>query len=152
MNTLYQTSRSTTLTAMLGAMLGAMFLINFGCTQSSKLSKNPIARGETFFNSYCTSCHGENATGNGPAAEALATRPTDLTQLRINNDGVFPTDKVYATIDGREVLYSHGTRQMPIWGNIWSEKNGKPRREEDVHKQISEIVEYLRSIQQPVGE
>ena len=87
--------------------------------------------------------------GDGPAASALATPPTDLTNLSKMNDGVFPVDRVYATIDGREVMYSHGTRQMPIWGNIWRENNGKPRPEEEVHKQISEIVEYIRSIQQP---
>ncbi len=120
-----------------------------GCSQTGKMGNDPIARGESSFNAYCTSCHGASAIGNGPAAEALTTRPADLTMLRKNNDGVYPADKVYATIDGREVMYSHGTREMPIWGNIWRENNGKPRPEEEVNKQISEIVEYIRSIQQP---
>ena len=129
-----------------GALLLSGYLF-IGCAQSNKLAGDPIARGEASFNAYCTSCHGESATGDGPAAEALTTRPTDLTQLRNNNDGVYPAEKVYATIDGREVLYSHGTREMPIWGNIWREDDGKPRPEEEVLQQISEIVEYLRSIQ-----
>ncbi len=135
------------LSAASALLLSGVLLI--GCSQTNKLGNDPVARGEASFNTYCTSCHGTSATGNGPAAEALTTRPTDLTLLRKNNDGVYPADKVYATIDGREVMYSHGTREMPIWGNIWRENNGKPRPEEEVNKQISEIVEYIRSIQTP---
>lgn len=131
-----------------GLLLGSLVLI-IGCSQSRKLQSDPIAQGKASFDSYCISCHGVSATGDGPVAAALTIRPTDLTQLRNENNGTFPTDKVYSTIDGREVMYSHGTREMPIWGNIWRENNGKPRPEEDVHDQISQIVEYLRSIQAP---
>ena len=129
-------------------MLGSFVLI-LGCSQSRNLPGDPIAQGKASFDSYCISCHGASATGDGPVAAALTVKPTDLTQLRNENDGTFPTEKVYSAIDGREVMYSHGTREMPIWGNIWREDDGKPRREEDVHAQISQIVEYLRSIQAP---
>lgn len=129
-------------------VLGSLVLI-IGCSQTRNLHSDPITQGKASFDSYCTSCHGASATGDGPVAAALTIKPTDLTQLRNDNDGTFPTEMVYSAIDGREVMYSHGTREMPIWGNIWRENDGKPRPEEDVHEQISQIVEYLRSIQAP---
>ncbi len=144
MNAMIMSSRTAVL------LLASLFVIS-SCSQSNKLHRDPVAQGKASFNSYCVSCHGENATGNGPAAEILTVKPTDLTQLKKNNNGRFPADKVYATIDGREVLYSHGTREMPIWGNIWRENDGKPRPEEEVLEQISEIVEYIRSIQHPAS-
>ena len=32
------------------------------------------------------------------------------------NNGVFPTNAVYETIDGLKTIPAHGTREMPIWG------------------------------------
>jgi hypothetical protein len=46
----------------------------------------------------------------------LNKAPADLTRLSQNNGGVFPFAKVYQTIDGREEVAAHGTREMPVWG------------------------------------
>jgi hypothetical protein len=39
-----------------------------------------------------------------------------LTALAKKNGGVFPLNAVYAVIDGRTPIGSHGTREMPVWG------------------------------------
>ena len=109
---------------------------------------DPILQGKQTYDTYCASCHGENARGNGPAIVTLSEAPKDLTQLSRDNDGTFPTEKVYQSIDGRIEFLAHGTREMPIWGNIWSEQDKIQRPEGDITREISEVVEYLRSIQE----
>jgi mono/diheme cytochrome c family protein len=65
----------------------------------------------------CGSCHGETGKGDGPASEALRTRPSDLTVLTKNNDGVFPAQVLYQIVDGRKTLRAHGNYEMPVWGS-----------------------------------
>jgi putative copper resistance protein D len=38
-----------------------------------------IARGATLYAEHCTACHGAEGRGDGPGAQALATKPSDLT-------------------------------------------------------------------------
>ena len=38
-------------------------------------------QGVDLYNQYCSVCHGKDGKGAGPAADALKTRPTDLTQI-----------------------------------------------------------------------
>ncbi len=113
-----------------------------------EVQADPIASGRETFEQHCMSCHGQDAQGNGPAAEILSRPPTNLTLLAQNNEGEFPAERVYRSIDGREAFVAHGTREMPFWGNIWIEEDGVPRPEEEVDREISQVVEYLRSIQQ----
>lgn len=108
---------------------------------------DPIARGRASYESFCMSCHGPEAKGNGPVATLLKVPPPDLTQISRKHNGSFPATMIYEQIDGREDIRAHGTREMPVWGNIWSEKDGVPQSEDDTRRQISELVEYLRSIQ-----
>src|SRR5450759_2539476 len=64
----------------------------------------------------CAVCHGIDAKGSGPLAAQLKTSPTDLTRLAENNGGVLPVSTLYETIDGRQEVKAHGTRDMPAWG------------------------------------
>ena len=64
----------------------------------------------------CVACHGIDGKGTGPLAKVLKTKPADLTTIAKRNNGVFPTNRVYETIDGRQEVKSHGPREMPIWG------------------------------------
>ena len=73
--------------------------------------------GKSEFRSSCASCHGTDAKGKGPVSDQLKIPPPDLTMLAKNNNGVFPTNAVYETIDGLKTIPAHGTREMPIWGN-----------------------------------
>ncbi len=110
--------------------------------------RDPIASGKATYEASCMSCHGTEARGDGPVAELLTIPPADLTQLRKKQGGLFPVDEVYRIIDGREEYRAHGTREMPVWGNIWSDAEGQPIAEEKVERRINELVEYLRSIQE----
>ena len=109
---------------------------------------DPIARGEETYMTYCASCHGPEGKGNGEVAADLDVQPSNLTLLEAQNDGTFPVDSVYQVIDGRKDVEAHGSREMPVWGNIWSEEEGgEPVRREVVETRINELIEYLRTIQ-----
>src|SRR5579872_4983484 len=74
--------------------------------------------GPELYRAYCATCHGADGKGNGPAAEALKTKPADLTALTRNSHGQFPVARVRDTITGDSVVAAHGSREMPIWGPV----------------------------------
>lgn len=74
--------------------------------------------GKVEFESACASCHGANGKGNGPLVSLLTRKPTDLTLLAKNNQGVFPMNRLYEVIDG-EGVPAHGARDMPVWGRAY---------------------------------
>ena len=76
--------------------------------------------GKTEYQSGCAACHGVDGKGTGPVADALKTKPADLTMIAKKNNGVFPFDRIYGIIDGREEVKSHSARDMPIWGFRYS--------------------------------
>lgn len=115
--------------------------------QQDTVSVDPITSGRDAYVTFCASCHGQDGKGTGPVADALTTPPADLTQIRSEHDGAFPVDSIYAYIDGRADVQAHGTREMPVWGNIWGEIDGDPVPREQVDRRIRELVEYIRSIQ-----
>src|SRR6266700_2625729 len=76
-------------------------------------------QGPDLFRAHCAACHGSDATGSGPMASSLKTRVANLTVLSKNNGGQFPSARVRSTIMGDDVVRSHGSREMPIWGPIF---------------------------------
>jgi len=84
-------------------------------------------------------------------ADQLKTKPADLTQLSATHGGKFPTKYVYDTITGVQVTKSHGTREMPIWGQVFYTGNlaggQRPRTPAAVKRYIDPIVSYIESIQ-----
>jgi mono/diheme cytochrome c family protein len=103
--------------------------------------------GEELFGQFCASCHGESAKGDGPVARGLTKMPPDLTQISLRYGG-FPADRIRDTIDGRNLIDEHGTREMPVWGyEFWIEQGGDVVAQREMHTVINRLVEYLRSIQ-----
>jgi mono/diheme cytochrome c family protein len=103
------------------------------------------ASGTEMYKTYCAVCHGADGRGNGPAAEALKVAPTDLTMLATKNGGKYPSLKVSAILRGENPLAAHGTKEMPIWGNLfWNLSNG---HQSEVEQRISNLNRYLESIQ-----
>jgi mono/diheme cytochrome c family protein len=108
------------------------------------------------FQTLCAPCHGVTGRGNGPVATSLSTPPADLTQISKHNDGTFPRARVFVTIVGVERPAAHGTREMPVWGNIFvGEAVGSGVTIEDarraaaeVEKRIDGLVAYIESIQE----
>lgn len=72
-------------------------------------------RGAAYFNDHCATCHGADATGNGPMAMVLSVPPADLTRLSESNGDVFPLSRVIRRIDGTSEVLAHGG-PMPLFG------------------------------------
>jgi mono/diheme cytochrome c family protein len=102
-------------------------------------------QGPNLYKAYCAVCHGPNGKGDGPMMMFLKTAPSDLTRISAKNGGKFPLVKVSRIISGEESLPGgHGTRQMPIWGPIfsqvaWDQDLGRVR--------IDNLARYIESLQ-----
>lgn len=79
-------------------ILGAMALTAAAVACAPR--PDPVAEGRTFYQEYCSGCHGTQGRGDGPAAEGLDPAPADLTAIAARNGGTFPAVEVMATIDG----------------------------------------------------
>jgi mono/diheme cytochrome c family protein len=102
--------------------------------------------GQEMYKTYCAVCHGEDGKGNGPAATALKATPTDLTTLAKKNGGKFPDMKVSATLRGEADVPAHGTREMPVWGQLfWTMSHG---HEGEVQQRVANLTKYIESLQE----
>jgi mono/diheme cytochrome c family protein len=112
----------------------------------------PADPGKREYDANCSSCHGPKGRGDGPNAKDLKTRPGDLAQLARRNGGVFPINRVYDIVDGRQQVKAHGQREMPVWGLDYSVKGveqGKSAQEPNlyVRTRILELIDYLYRLQ-----
>ena len=115
--------------------------------------------GKREFENSCADCHGMDAKGKGVLAANLKVAPPDLTLLTKNNGGVFPVERIFAVIDGRTQIASHGSRDMPIWGARYAVNAAEhfmsvpyvgapPNLEAYIRTRIINLINYLRRIQQ----
>ncbi len=101
--------------------------------------------GAQLFKTWCATCHGLTAQGNGPLAPMMKHPVPDLTQIATRNGGVFPSARIRRIVDGRDVP-SHGERDMPVWGTAFrTSKEGLT--EAAASARIDAIVGYLEGIQ-----
>jgi mono/diheme cytochrome c family protein len=104
--------------------------------------------GERVFRTYCASCHGLDASGNGPAAHALQVPPADLRRIAARRGGSFPDGEIAMKIDGRFEIVAHGSREMPVWGATFGADIPQSETAESIARgKIAVVVEYLKSIQ-----
>jgi hypothetical protein len=105
----------------------------------------PSLDGHTLFMTYCAVCHGKAADGTGPMAPVLKIKVPDLTKISERHGGKFPFTQVEKRIEGSDSDgLGHGTREMPIWGPIFSQVT----TDEDFGKvRIHNLAKYLQSIQ-----
>lgn len=106
-----------------------------------------LASGRTAYEQYCMNCHGPAGKGDGPTAELLEEPVPDLTTLETKYNGMFPESTIRAMVDGRETVPAHMSREMPIWGNIWTDVDGDPEQEAVVRQRIDNLVAYIKSMQ-----
>ena len=104
----------------------------------------PTPSGEYLFRTHCASCHGVNAKGDGPLADSMRQRPTDLTEIARRNKGVFPSDEIGRIIDGRTAVKGHGGT-MPVWGDVFNRTEGATSAV--VRRRIETLVRYLQGLQ-----
>ncbi len=128
------------ITTALKRLMIVSTIIGIGACASAK----DVDIGKTEYQSSCAACHGIDAKGDGPVSKDLRTRPPDLTILTKNNNGVFPYDRVYEIIDGRNsTIVAHGTHEMPIWGYRF----GPPQAFKLKNRMLA-VIDYLKRIQE----
>jgi mono/diheme cytochrome c family protein len=101
--------------------------------------------GKALFVEYCAVCHGVDGKGHGPAAEALKKSPGDLTQLARRNNGKFPADDVQHTISYGGDFLAHGTKDMPVWGHVFSDEGRQPGLGNIRVYALTEFIEHLQA-------
>jgi mono/diheme cytochrome c family protein len=119
-------------------------------------AKGKYDMGKREYESKCAVCHGYKGMGDGSYADLLKKPASNLTTLKKNNGGVFPFERVYAVIDGREAVKGHGERDMPVWGKDYSEQDAKAGEyyidvpydmEMFVRSRILALIDYLNRLQ-----
>jgi len=109
------------------------------------IANAPSYSGKEMFNSYCAVCHGKDGKGNGPAASAMKAPPTDLSVLAQKNGGKYPSAHVAAVIGGQENNPAHGSKDMPMWGQLFSSIS--EGHEAQVQQRIANLVKYIEGLQ-----
>jgi mono/diheme cytochrome c family protein len=102
-------------------------------------------RGPELFKAYCATCHGKDGKGSGPMAASLRIAPADLTRIAARNGGTFPFLQVQKIISGEQQQpATHGTREMPVWGPIFSEVSW----DQDLGRvRVYSLATYVEAIQ-----
>jgi mono/diheme cytochrome c family protein len=131
---------------VLGCGLSAFAADDQGTKTIKKVNARPTEtlNGVDLFKEYCAVCHGSAAKGDGPAAEALKKRPADLTELARKNGGSFPELQVMNYIKGEDVVAAHGSRDMPVWGTIFSQMSSN---QDLVHVRTYALLKYIEQLQ-----
>ncbi len=134
--------RMTRYRAILFLVLMWLMPIGIACADSP---------GKEAYLADCARCHGSDGKGNVAAMrEVPGYKSVDLTQLSKENEGRFPRQKVYDTIEGRTRFPAHFIGDMPTWGLRYSEDSEKlsPEAKARVKRRISALVDYIESIQE----
>ena len=139
-----------------GVILASVILVPVVLAQSRTSERKLIQSidGKGLFLSYCASCHGKDGKGTGPMAASLRMPAADLTAIASRNHGVFPMAMVQRVIAGTEqpgtgVGGGHGSREMPVWGPIFSDVTLSPSGQDvDMgHVRINNLARYLSDLQ-----
>jgi mono/diheme cytochrome c family protein len=100
--------------------------------------------GPSIYKAYCAACHGADAKGHGPTAEALKSQPTDLTTIAKNNRGQFPRATIQDVLQNGGKWKAHGSKEMPTWGPLFLAVDAN---DNIAYAHIYNLVTYLESIQ-----
>ena len=97
-------------------------VVTMANAQQSSPAAPSVDVGKYEYDGHCAICHGLSGTAKeeGAYSSLLSKTIANLTTLSKNNAGVFPFARVYQTIDGREQVQAHGTREMPVWGREYT--------------------------------
>ena len=129
-------------------------LLLMASTVLPAIADEALDQGRADFGKLCAPCHGASGKGDGPQAAHLPKKPADLTMVSAKY-GHFPDDLVFETIAGLNMPDGHGTREMPIWGDVFvTEGVGNSTRIEDAMKasdnasrRIAGLVHYVETLQ-----
>jgi len=121
-----------------------------GASPQTQIKYAPVkptspASGQEMYTAYCAVCHGKDGMGNGPAAAALTVPPPDLTILARKNNNRYPYDRVRSAIEGEARLPAHGSKEMPVWGELfWDMSQG---HSSEVQLRIANLNKRVEAMQ-----
>ena len=92
------------------------------------------SEGKKLYLTYCSSCHGDNGKGDGPAARSLPVKPVNHTDGAVMNQ---LTDKFLLEIISKGGSAVGKSAMMPGWGGQLKEN------------QLRDVVAYVRSMADP---
>ena len=132
---------------VLMAMVSSAWVMTVDATPQEQPAPQAVAyAGGDLFRTYCATCHGAGAKGDGPLAEMLKKRPADLTLFAKNNNGTYPAELVGRIIDGRDPVAGHGGKDMPVWGDAFKQSEGG-LSEDAIKARIEALVRHLATLQ-----
>lgn len=133
------------------AWTGAALAACLGLVMGSVWAQAKPDLGKSEYDIRCAVCHGRDGKGQGPYAEYLSKRPSDLTTLSQRNGGVFPFRQTYQAMATAGGL--HGPSEMPIWGKVYDQAAADHyfdmpyNPEVYTRARILAVVDYLSQIQ-----
>ncbi len=128
-----------------GAVMSVMMAVFVFISTSDAQETN---YGPMLYRQYCASCHGEDGKGHGPMEPYLTVKPSDLTRIAARRQDDFPRDQITRIVAGDEVIATHGTRTMPIWGEqLQSDVIGTVNKSTIARGRIGFLVDYLEALQ-----
>lgn len=92
------------------------------------VTEESVMSGKSLFEEHCTTCHGLNGNGQGPAAHGIMTFPRQLWVW--NNAPASADDYLYWFI-------TNGRNEMPPWGVILSENDRW------------DVINYIKTLTKP---
>ena len=108
-------------------------------------TRTSASSGAEMYRTYCAVCHGMDLKGKGPASPALKVQATDLTALAKNNGGKFPELKVYNSIRGEVGVAAHGSKDMPVWGDVFRDLGRGDSAETNLR--LRNLTKHIESLQ-----
>ena len=123
-------------------LLGAATAQAQPAVKTGPIKQVPASDAAAMFQTYCAVCHGREGLGNGPAAKALIRTPADLTKISARNGGTFPDVRVKRYIEGLDEVPAHGTRDMPMWGDLF-----RSLSRDTAQIRVQALNDYLKSLQ-----
>ncbi len=136
--------------------LGALIALGAFATPGLSLGAEPAASaddlalriGREKYLRHCAACHGPKAEGDGIAAHLFDSKPRNLTLLARENGGKFPTKLLISVVKGKAQIDAHGSREMPVWGDIAGRAAAESMVAEGAaNAELLTIARYLESIQ-----
>lgn len=139
-------------------LLGMLVVAASVCLAQTNTDQKPVVKptaikptsassGKEMFTQYCAPCHGVEGKGNGPAAGAMKSQPTDLTQLARKNNGNYPANHVASVLKFGEGTgaSAHGSAAMPVWGPLLQSLD--KFHDTGVQQRVSNLVSYIETLQ-----
>ncbi|MBE1282983.1 MAG: c-type cytochrome [Rhodobacteraceae bacterium] len=115
------------------------------CSQSIE------GRGAALYRQNCASCHGPTGAGDGPLVADLPVPPANLRLLSADNDGIYPEERVIATIHGYQGKNAEAL--MPEFGalidgpkGVWTSPQGQ---QIPTPQALLDLSAYLQTLQDP---